>query len=52
MTKPTNEFVSIIYLSLLTATVVATVITKSALVLIGGLVGTAVVAKILVKGIF
>ena len=50
--KPTNEFVSIVYLSLLAATIVATVITKSALVLIGGFVGTAVVTRILVKGIF
>jgi hypothetical protein len=52
MTKPTIEFVSIVYLSLLVATIVATVITKSALVLIGGLVGTSVVVRILVKGIF
>jgi len=50
-TRPSNEFVSIAFISLMSATIVATLITKSALVLLGGIAGTVVVAKLLVKGV-
>ncbi len=50
-TKPTDKFISLAYVALFSATIVATLITKSALVFIGGLVGTVVVTKILIKGI-
>ena len=51
-TRQPNELPAIAYISLLAATVVATVITQSALVFIGGLLGTTVVVKILAKGIW
>ncbi len=51
-TKTTNEFVAITYMSLFIATIVATVITQSALDFIGGLVGTVAIVKVLVTSPF
>jgi hypothetical protein len=49
-TKPSSdEFTALAYMTLLSATIVATFVTKSVLVLVGGIVGTALVIKILTK---
>ncbi len=50
-TTPGSSFISIAYVSLLAATIVAAVVTTSASVLVGGLVGTVVITKLLAKGI-
>jgi hypothetical protein len=50
-TKKSSSFTAIAYVSLFSATIVATFITKSLLVFLGGLAGTVIVARLLAQGI-
>ena len=49
-TKGSSSFTAIAYVSLFSATIVATLLTKSFLVLLGGLAGMVIVTKILAQG--